>query len=114
MTLPSEMFNSIRNARHFLQALMDPKKTPGISKEFRLRARDRLKHFPSDWEVDEIEEVFMATKEHPANQLNKCFKSLEQIRLELILNSKRLNETGVAIMTAVHNINNKDPQNGNK
>jgi hypothetical protein len=56
----------------------------------------------------------MATKEHPANQLNKCFKSLEQIRLELILNSKRLNETGVAIMTAVHNINNKDPQNGNK
>ena len=47
MTLPEEMFNSIRSARMFMTALMDPALTPKVPKEIRSRARDRLKHFAS-------------------------------------------------------------------
>jgi len=55
MTLPSERYNAIRNARNFLCDLMDPSKTPRVPAAIRKRARDRLKHFPTEYDVSEWE-----------------------------------------------------------
>ena len=107
MTLPNEMFNSIRNANHFLQALMDPKKTPGVSKEIRMRARDRLKHFPSDWEVDNMEKIHSLANTDPSVALNNSFKCLSEIRHELILIDKRINTVGQKISETISNNNNQ-------
>lgn len=50
MTLPNERFNAVRNAREFLYDLLDPKKTPRVPKSVRTRARNCLKHYP--WDID--------------------------------------------------------------
>jgi hypothetical protein len=46
MTTPSEEFNAILSATHFLYDLMDPKKTPRVPKWIRVEARRRVKHMP--------------------------------------------------------------------
>ena len=45
MTMPNERFYAIRNTREFLVELMDPKKTPRVPKEIRLKAYYAIKHF---------------------------------------------------------------------
>lgn len=55
MTLPYEMYNSLRNTKKFLYDLLDSTKTPRVPKSIRLRARDRLKHFPSDIDINDME-----------------------------------------------------------
>ena len=56
MTLPQEMYNSIRSARMFMVALLDPALTPRVPKHIRMRARDRLKHFPNEFDIKQMEE----------------------------------------------------------
>mgnify|MGYP001160665259 CR=1 FL=1 len=53
MTLPRERFNAIRKTRHLLQALCDPKRTPGIPAPIRVEARACLKHYPTQQDLDE-------------------------------------------------------------
>ncbi len=37
-------------------ALLDPSMTPKVPKHIRLRARDRLKHFPNEFDIKQMEE----------------------------------------------------------
>jgi len=53
MTLPQERFASIAKTRHFLCALMDPKRTPNIPKELRAEASRCLKHYPTALDMEE-------------------------------------------------------------
>lgn len=46
MTLPHERTRAVLKTRKFLLALMDPKQTPRVPRELRLKARDLLKHYP--------------------------------------------------------------------
>jgi hypothetical protein len=41
-------------ARQFLLDLLDSKKTPRVPKKIRLAARDRLRHFPAEYQLQEI------------------------------------------------------------
>ena len=52
MTVPDERYNSLRYAKIFLRSLLDPKQTPRVPKNIRQDARARLKHFPSDCELE--------------------------------------------------------------
>ena len=54
MTTTEEMLNAIDNARNFMYRLLDPKQTPRVPKSVRKDARDRLKHFPSQYNTDRI------------------------------------------------------------
>ena len=47
--MPNERFYAIRNTREFLVELMDPKKTPKVPKEIRLKAYYAIKHFPGEY-----------------------------------------------------------------
>jgi|TARA_B110000914_G_scaffold198336_1_gene188657 hypothetical protein len=57
MTMPKERFYAIRNAREFLVELMDPKKTPRVPKEIRLKAYYTIKHFPGEYHMEEARKL---------------------------------------------------------
>ena len=52
MTLPHEEVNSLKAVRQFLYDLLDPKKTPRVPREVRLRAHRLAKHFPMPHRID--------------------------------------------------------------
>ncbi len=53
MTMPNERYYSIRTTRAFLVDLMDPKKTPRVPKEIRMKAYYCLKHYPGEYHMGE-------------------------------------------------------------
>ena len=57
MTMPNERFYAVRNTREFLVELMDPKKTPRVPKEIRLKAYYAIKHFPSEYHMEEARKL---------------------------------------------------------
>ena len=57
MTLPDERANAIRQARRFLLQLMDPRETPRIPRAVRMEARARLKHYPTDLDLERISDA---------------------------------------------------------
>ncbi len=52
MTIPSERTRAVNYTREFLRDLMDPKKTPRVPKDIRVRASRLLKHYPGSWEME--------------------------------------------------------------
>lgn len=68
MTLPHERRNAITSACRFLEALLDPKKTPKVPDIIRQEARRILKHFPSgpifDYHYKEIEQSDSTQEDH--------------------------------------------------
>ena len=111
MTMPDEMFNSLRNARHFMLALMDPKQTPKVPREIRKRARDRLKHFPSEYEISELEKMHSTMSGDPNIVFSECMKRLDSVRGELILAERKVSEVGNAIVETINkNRGNQDAQ----
>jgi hypothetical protein len=54
MTTPRERRESLKYARAFLQSLTDAKATPRVPREVRRQALARLRHFPADFQIDEV------------------------------------------------------------
>lgn len=54
MTIPPERYTAIQKTREFLYSLLDPKKTPKVPREIRIRAGDCLRHFPADQFMAEL------------------------------------------------------------
>ena len=54
MTLPYEQYIAITNTRNFLLSLMDAQKTPKTPKYLREEARRLLKHFPNEYEANDM------------------------------------------------------------
>jgi hypothetical protein len=56
MTLPDERYRAIKQSKKLLEELCDPGKTPRVPSLVRDRARTLLRHFPSEYELDNIAE----------------------------------------------------------
>lgn len=56
MTLPYERTRAVLSTKDFLCDLINPKKTPRISREIRQRASACLRHFPTSFEMEIISE----------------------------------------------------------
>jgi hypothetical protein len=56
MTLPNERYRALQQGKKLLQELCDPGKTPRVPSIVRDRARAALRHYPLDWEIDNIAE----------------------------------------------------------
>jgi hypothetical protein len=52
VTLPDERYRAVLRAEQFLKDLLDPKKTPRVPKDFRIRASGILRHYPNTWDMD--------------------------------------------------------------
>ncbi len=77
MTLPDERYRAVKQAEQFLQDLLNPKKTPRVPKEIRVRAYSVLKHYPSAWDMDRVAtacpEVF-----ETRNQVEPLYKMVRE------------------------------------
>ena len=51
MTLPDERYRAVVQTRRFLLDLCNSQHTPRVPKLVRQTARDMLRHYPSDWEM---------------------------------------------------------------
>ena len=56
MTLPDERYRAIKQAKKLLEELCDPGRTPRVPSLIRERARGALRHFPNDYDIDNIAE----------------------------------------------------------
>jgi hypothetical protein len=54
MTLPDERFRALKQSKKLLEELCDPGKTPRTPSIIRDRARGILRHFPTDYELDQL------------------------------------------------------------
>lgn len=54
MTLPTERFRSLKNIPNILLSLLDPKTRPKNMKEMRHLVKWALRHYPSDYELDQL------------------------------------------------------------
>ena len=54
MTLPHERVNAVNQTRRFLYDLLDPKVTPRIPRNLRLRALSLLRHYPTEYHMDRV------------------------------------------------------------
>ena len=62
MTLPTERTNAVLRTERFLIDLLDPKKTPRVPKAVRQEAGRLLKHYPTQYDMEYMEERFSYEK----------------------------------------------------
>ncbi len=68
MTIPLERTNAVIYTETFLYDLVNPRKTPGIPRAIRDRARMLLKHYPSTYHMD-----IVASKEDSEYNIDRVF-----------------------------------------
>jgi len=54
MTMPDERFRALKQSKKLLEELCDPGKTPRTPSIVRDRARGILRHFPTDYDLEQI------------------------------------------------------------
>lgn len=54
MTTPQERYRNLLQGRKLLEELCDPGRTPRVPGIVRDRARGILRHYPSDWELENM------------------------------------------------------------
>lgn len=77
MTLPDERYRSVVQTRRFLLDLCNPQHTPRVPKIIREHARYLLRHYPSDWEMDQAAEAapyIFAEKMEPLYRIVKQYE----------------------------------------
>jgi hypothetical protein len=71
MTTYPERFSSLLGARNFLRALLDPRL--GLPPWVRVQARQRLRHFPSDYDIQRWRDAVLASPESPVPSHEKVW-----------------------------------------
>jgi len=77
MTLPDERYRSIMQAKRLLEELMDPKLTPRVAAGIRDRARGALRHYPSEYELKQLEQFAPHIVQAQMEPLYKMIKQHE-------------------------------------
>jgi hypothetical protein len=102
MTLPDEMFNSLRAARSFMTDMLDPSVYPRLPKQVRLAARARLKHFPSTLDIDQLEKMFNNSHKDKGILVGETNKELQSIAGEIAIANKRLGEVSQVLQELIN------------
>ena len=77
MTLPDERYRSIMQAKRLLEELMDPRLTPRVAAGIRDRARGALRHYPSEYELKQLEQFAPHIIQQQMEPLYKMIKQHE-------------------------------------
>ena len=78
MTVPVERTNAVNFTGDFLSDLIDPKKTPGIPKAVRQQAHSILRHYPSDWDLQQAAEASPHVFAERMEPVTRLFKQYEE------------------------------------
>lgn len=74
MTLPIERTNAVLRTEEFLIKLCIPSQSPRVPKAVREEARRLLKHYPSRYNMQYIEESFESLKDERLRALDELAK----------------------------------------
>ena len=77
--------------------LLDPKATPKVPTDIRKKARDRLKHFPSEFDISEMENFYNAAHLDKNVIIGETNKELTRIANESMLVNARLTKLSASI-----------------
>jgi hypothetical protein len=77
MTLPDERYRAVKWAREFLTDLMDTRATQ-VPQEIRDRARACLRHYPSEWDMQQAAEETPHVFAEQMEPVYRMFKQYEQ------------------------------------
>ncbi len=92
MTLPDERYRAVIRTREFLLELCDPKRTPRLPKKIRQDAAWCLRHYPSEWDMentaDYASHVFQKSMD-PLYKMVLQHELGEQVKEDLEPNAKR-------------------------
>ena len=77
MTLPDERYRSIMQAKKLLEELCSPAMTPRVAAGIRDRARGALRHYPSEYELKQLESFAPHIIQHEMEPLYKMIKQHE-------------------------------------
>lgn len=86
----------------FMCALMDPALTPKVPKEIRSRARDRLKHFPSEFDINQLEEMYNNSHKDKGVIIGEINTELKRIAGETMLVNSRLTNLSAGIQELIN------------
>ncbi len=78
MTLPDERYRAVVQTRRFLLDLCNPEHTPRVPKIIRQHARSMLRHYPSDWEMNQTAKAVPHIFAEKMEPLYRMIKSYEQ------------------------------------
>lgn len=78
MTLPDERYRAVVQTRRFLIDLCNPEHTPRVPKIIRQHARSMLRHYPSDWEMNQAAEAIPHIFAEKMEPLYRMVKQYEQ------------------------------------
>ena len=77
MTLPDERYRSIMQAKRLLEELCSPSLTPRVAAGIRDRARGALRHYPSEYELQQLEQFAPHIIQQQMEPLYKMIKQHE-------------------------------------
>lgn len=79
MTLPDERYRSVMWAKRFLESLAyDSKAYPRISKAVRGEAQSILRHFPSEWDMQQVANASPQVFAEKMEPVYRMFKQYEE------------------------------------
>jgi DNA-binding protein Fis len=78
MTLPDERYRAVVQTRRFLFDLCNPDHTPRVPKLVRETARAMLRHYPSDWDMQQASEHSPHVFQERMEPLYRMVKQYEQ------------------------------------
>ena len=102
MTLPDEMFNSLRAARSFMSDLLDPSVYPKLPKQTRMAASARLKHFPTEYDINQLEEMYNNSNKDKGVLIGEINKELQRIAGEAMLVNSKLTKLSAGVQELIN------------
>jgi len=86
----------------FMAALLDPALTPKVPKEIRQRASDRLKHFPSEFEIKELQNMHTNMYTDKNIILAETNKELQRVANEILLAQNSLSRMSSVLQEFIY------------
>ena len=77
MTLPDERYRSILQAKKLLEELCSPSLTPRVAAGIRDRARGALRHYPGEYDLQQLEQFAPHIVQQQMEPLYKMIKQHE-------------------------------------
>ena len=77
MTLPDERYRSILQAKRLLEELCSPSLTPRVAAGIRDRARGALRHYPGEYDLQQLEQFAPHIIQQQMEPLYKMIKQHE-------------------------------------
>ncbi len=79
MTLPDERYRSVMWAKRFLESLAyDKTNYPRIPKKVRGEAHSILRHFPSEWDMEQVANASPHVFQERMEPVTRLFKQYEE------------------------------------